>query len=191
MTGHLVLVVGPSGSGKDTLLAAAALSLRDDPRFRFVRRVITRAPGIEDNEAIGEATFAARQAAGDFALSWEAHGLRYAIPADIVSDLQAGSVIVANVSRAVVAEAAERFPVTVLLITAPDTLRAERLAQRGREGAAAVLDRLSRIVPPLPSHINTRTIINDGTIEEGAQALRICLARCAEDCRKVAEQQRL
>jgi ribose 1,5-bisphosphokinase len=191
MTGHLVLVVGPSGSGKDTLLAAAARSLRDDPRFRFVRRVITRAPGIEDNEAIGEAAFVAREAAGDFALSWEAHGLRYGIPADIVSDLQAGSVIVANVSRAVVAEAAERFPVTVLLITAPDTLRAERLAQRGREGAAAVLDRLSRIVPPLPSHINTRTIINDGTIEEGAQALRVCLARCAEDCRKVPEQQRL
>jgi ribose 1,5-bisphosphokinase PhnN len=60
MTGHLMLVVGPSGSGKDTLLAAAALSLRNDPRFRFVRRVITRAPGIEGNEAIGEAAFARR-----------------------------------------------------------------------------------------------------------------------------------
>ena len=190
MTGHLMLVVGPSGSGKDTLLAAAALSLRNDPRFRFVRRVITRAPGIEGNEAIGEAAFAAREAAGDFALSWGAHGLRYGIPADIVSDLQAGLVVVANVSRGVVPEAAERFPVTVLLITAPDPLRAERLAQRGREDTAAVFDRLSRTVSPLPIHIDTRTIINDGPIEEGAEALRACLARCADACRKVPERQR-
>jgi ribose 1,5-bisphosphokinase len=191
MSGHLVLVVGPSGSGKDTLLAAAAHNLSGDPRFRFVRRVITRVSGIEDNEAIGEAAFAARKAAGDFALSWEAHGLHYGIPADIVSDLRAGSIIVANVSRAVVAEAAERFPVTVLLITAPAALRAERLARRGREGAAAVLDRLGRIVPPLPAHIEMRTIINDGTIEEGAEALRGCLARCADACRKIPEPQRL
>jgi ribose 1,5-bisphosphokinase len=191
MTGHLMLVVGPSGSGKDTLLAAAALSLRNDPRFRFVRRVITRAPGIEGNEAIGEAAFAAREAAGDFALSWGAHGLRYGIPADIVSDLRAGSIVVANVSRAVVTEAAERFPVTILMITAPDTLRAERLARRGREGTAAVLERLARIVPPVAAHINMRMIVNDGTIEEGAEALRTCLARCADACLKIREPQRM
>ena len=78
----LVLVVGPSGAGKDTLLAAARRALSDDPRFHFVRRVITRAAeaGGEAHEAVTEAEFAAR----DFALLWQAHGLRYGIPVDAV-----------------------------------------------------------------------------------------------------------
>ena len=102
-----VLVVGPSGAGKDTLLDAARGALAGDPRFRFVRRVITRPadPGGEDHEPVTEADFATR----DFALQWQAHGLRYGIPADIAVDLAAGLVVVANVSRAIIAEPPTAF----------------------------------------------------------------------------------
>lgn len=93
----LVLVVGPSGAGNDTVLGLAERVLRNDKRFRFVRRVITRPAGAdgEDHEAVSEAQFAGRS----FALQWRAHGLSYGIPTDIANDLAAGTVVVANVSR--------------------------------------------------------------------------------------------
>ena len=109
-TGVLVLVVGPSGAGKDTLLDAARERLADDQRFRFVRRVITRPAeaGGETHEAVSRAEFTARR----FALSWQAHGLSYGIPLDIAGDITAGRIVVANVSRGVIVEAAHSFPGT-------------------------------------------------------------------------------
>ena len=59
--GCLVLVVGPSGAGKDTLLRRAAAALRDEGRYCFVRRYITRPAGDphEDHVALTEEEFAA------------------------------------------------------------------------------------------------------------------------------------
>jgi ribose 1,5-bisphosphokinase len=164
----LILVVGPSGAGKDTLLNAARATLAHDPRFRFVRRVITRPAdaGGEAHEAVAEAEFARRR----FALSWEAHGLCYGIPADIEADLEAGRVVVANVSRGVIAKAARRYPVRVIQITAPPDVLAARLSSRGRESAADIAARLSRAVA-LPSEVETETLVNDSTPEAGVVRL--------------------
>jgi phosphonate metabolism protein PhnN/1,5-bisphosphokinase (PRPP-forming) len=170
----LVLVVGPSGAGKDTLLDAARRTLAGDPRFRFVRRVITRPAeaGGEAHEAVTAAEFAAR----DFALAWEAHGLRYGISADIVVDLDAGRVVVANVSRGVIAEAVERFSVRVIEITAPPQVLAARLARRGRESAADVAVRLARSVA-VPDGIPAETVMNDATVDAGVTRFLAALSR--------------
>ena len=155
----LVLVVGPSGAGKDTLLAGARRAL---PAARFVRRVITRpaAAGGEDHDAVTDAEFSQRA----FALQWEAHGLRYGIPADIVDDLAAGRLVIANVSRGVIAEAVARFGARVVEVTAPPEVLAARLAARGRETAADVAARLARSVPLAEGAIQ---VMNDGSVEEG------------------------
>jgi phosphonate metabolism protein PhnN/1,5-bisphosphokinase (PRPP-forming) len=177
----LVLVVGPSGAGKDTLLDAARRTLAGDARFRFARRVITRPAeaGGEAHEAVTDAEFATR----DFALSWQAHGLRYGIPADIAEDLEAGRVVVANVSRGVIAKAAERFGVRVIEITAPPEVLAARLATRGRESAADVAARLARTVA-LPDGVPVETVMNDATVEAGAARFLAALNRVAEAARR-------
>ena len=177
----LVLVVGPSGAGKDTLLDAARAALADDPRFRFVRRVITRPAdaGGEAHEAVTEAAFSMRA----FALAWQAHGLRYGIPDDIVADLAAGRVVVANVSRSVIAEAAARFPVLVIEITAPPAVLATRLAMRGRESAADVTARLARTVA-FADGMPIETVMNDATVEAGTARFLAVLNRAAEAARR-------
>ncbi len=180
LPGLLVLVVGPSGAGKDTLLHAAHLALSADARFRFVRRVITRpaATGGEQHEPVTDAEFVARR----FALSWQAHGLRYGIPADIEHDLAAGCIVVANVSRTVIAEAAQRYRLHVVDITAPPELLATRLAERGREAASDVATRLARSVA-FPSGIARETVTNDTTIAQGAARLVAVLSRLEEAAR--------
>jgi ribose 1,5-bisphosphokinase len=177
----LVLVVGPSGAGKDTLLNAARRALAGDARFRFVRRVITRPadPAGEDHEPVTEAEFGAR----DFALQWQAHGLRYGIPVDIAADVASGVVVAANVSRAVIAEAAARFPVRVIEVTAPPQVLAERLAMRGRETASDIAARLTRTVS-LPENVAVETVLNDTTPEIGAERFLAALSRAASGARQ-------
>jgi ribose 1,5-bisphosphokinase len=177
----LILVVGPSGAGKDTLLDRARGALGGDARFRFVRREITRpvAAGGEAHIAVDSFSFAARRDGGRYALHWEAHGLGYGIPADIAEDVAAGRIVIANVSRAVIAEAARRFRVRVLEITAPAAVLAERLRERGRETEADIAMRLARSVA-LPDGVQSATISNDGTPEEGATRLIAALRAIAE-----------
>jgi phosphonate metabolism protein PhnN/1,5-bisphosphokinase (PRPP-forming) len=177
----LVLVVGPSGAGKDTLLDAARVTLRDDTRFRFVRRVITRPvdAGGEAHEAVTPADFAMRR----FALRWHAHGIDYGIPEDIVADLRDGRIVVASVSRGVIAEAASRYDVRMIVVTAPAGILAARLMARGREDAADIGRRLARDVP-LPAGVATETVMNDATVEEGVARFVAALNRAAESARQ-------
>ncbi len=169
----LILVVGPSGAGKDTLLNGARDALNEEAgAVRFVRRVITRPGdlGEEAHESVTEQEFHLRQEAGTFALSWRAHGLHYGIPADITLDLAKGRVVVANVSRAVVAEAASRFPVAVIEVSAPPALLRRRLAARGREDGEDVARRMSRAIE-LPLPVERMQVLNDGTPEQGTRKL--------------------
>jgi len=181
----LVAVVGPSGAGKDTLMGLARARLAADPRFRFVQRAITRPAeaGGEAHRALDVAGFEAEREAGGFALWWRAHGLFYGIPRDIEDDLAARRVVVANLSRGVLADAAARYRLRVLQVTAPAALLAARLAARGREAAGDIAARLAREAA-LPPGLDIATVMNDATPEEGAARVVETLSRAAEDARR-------
>ncbi|HBK08738.1 MAG TPA: phosphonate metabolism protein/1,5-bisphosphokinase (PRPP-forming) PhnN [Acetobacteraceae bacterium] len=174
----LVLVVGPSGAGKDTVLGLARSALAGDARFRFVRRVITRPAnaGGEDHEAVSEDTFARRS----FALRWQAHGLSYGIPLDVADDLDRGVVVVANVSRGTIAFAAERFPVRVIEVTAPPSVLAARLASRGRETSDDIARRLARDVQ-IPAHVPLERVVNDRSAADAARDFVAALLKYHRD----------
>jgi ribose 1,5-bisphosphokinase len=167
----LVLVVGPSGAGKDSLLDAAREVFRDHPRVSFARRVITRPadPHGENHEPVSEVEFATR----DFALSWSAHGLHYGIPAEAVA---AAPVVIANVSRGVIAEAAQRYDARVIEVTAPADVLAARLSARGRENTDDMARRLTR-TSTIPEGVTVETVRNDESLAEGAARFIAALRR--------------
>ncbi len=166
----LILVVGPSGAGKDALMDGARRQLAAGGRFHFARRVVTRAAsaGGEAYDGVSPEQFARIAASGGFLLSWAAHGLEYGIPRAVESLRRDGVAVVANVSRGVVDTARrDLVPVGVVVVTAPPALLAARLDRRGRETAADIQGRLHRPAPPLPAGEGVCTVANDSTVEAG------------------------
>ena len=170
--GTFFLVVGPSGAGKDSLIDGARALLEPTGRYVFARRVVTRPAGSpgEDHEAATDEAFDAREAKGDFLITWGAHGLRYGLPAELKRLVEAGLNVIANGSRATIAALAARLPRFVVVeVTAPPEVLAARIAGRGRESGEAIEKRLSRTVEPRPEGIRATTICNDQSVEIGVE----------------------
>lgn len=144
--GRLIYLMGPSGSGKDSLIDAARPDL-EACGVRVVRRVITRSA-----EAVGEAAhsvspaqFQVLLANSAFVLHWQANGLHYGIPAQIDDWLGQGHSVVVNGSRANLPQAKNRYPdLLPILLTVDTQILRQRLHARGREGAEEIERRLER-----------------------------------------------
>ncbi len=163
------MVVGPSGAGKDSILRYAMAHFAGDARFVFPRRCITRVvdAAAEDHESVDEQTFDELVVKRAFAMMWEAHGHKYGVRSEIDTELERGQTVAVNVSRTIIAEAAERYQNAVVVeIIADPAVRAARLTARGREAVEDVQLRTRRevVTPahPLPHH----TIRNDGKISD-------------------------
>ena len=157
--GRLVLVVGPSGAGKDTLIAGARTACRDDATVVFPRRVVTRpASTFEDNDVMSKSAFEQAAVRGAFAFWWSAHGHHYGIPLAIDFDIETGRTVVCNVSRTVVRAIRWRYAhVVAVLVTAPKDVLAKRLAARDRASDGGIDERLHRAdIEQLPARCDHR-----------------------------------
>jgi ribose 1,5-bisphosphokinase len=168
--GRLVLVVGPSGAGKDTLLGLAKAACVDDANIIFARRIITReASASEDNDQVSFDAFRQGLAQGAYAMHWEAHGHGYALPRAIDADIRAGRTVIGNVSRTVIAAMRRSYGhVVVVSITAPSEVLAQRIAARARGSDGNIAERLGRTVDELAA-IPDATIMNVGSADYHAR----------------------
>lgn len=177
--GRLVYVMGPSGAGKDTLLAYARARV-DPQRVVFAHRYITRLadPATENHVVLSLAEFLSRRAAGFFALAWESHGFMYAIGTEIDLWLDHGLIVVTSGARGAWPAALRRYPdATGIVIDAPVDVRAQRLASRGREDAQAIRTRLQREII-MPTSDRVHRLDNNGPVAIAGDAL----VRLLEDC---------
>lgn len=180
--GRLVYVIGPSGAGKDSIIAYARDRLGAAGEGHvFARRHITRPAesGGEDHIPIAQEDFEREQAAGRFALAWRGNGLGYGIGAEVDLWLRSGRHVVLNGSRAYLAEASELYPtlLPVLIRIDPGVLR-QRLSARGRETPDQIEARIRRAMElEAVDHPALAVIANNGPLAEAGEAFVTLLRR--------------
>lgn len=181
--GTMIVIVGPSGAGKDTLMDYAAAQLSGRPGFHFTRRVITRSgdAGGENHDAVSMNEFNRLENEGAFAVSWQAHGLKYGIPAAVHRHLDAGEVVIANGSRSALPHFGTAFSrlKVVNIVARPDVL-ARRLEQRGRESQDDILRRLERSSLTVVGDFDVTTVDNSGAIEDAGKTIMQVLEQSAD-----------
>jgi ribose 1,5-bisphosphokinase len=171
---RLIYIMGPSGSGKDSLMAEARLRLPAEAPVVFAHRYITRPAdaGGENHVALSRAEFQLRLSRGLFVLSWQSHGFAYGIGREIDIWMQAGLSVVVNGSRGALSVVLKAYPglLPVLVEVSVETLR-ERLAVRGREDAGEIEARLAQASMAVTETPGLVRFDNSGPLAERGQAL--------------------
>lgn len=144
---RLIYVMGPSGAGKDSVLARWLERLGPAAGVHLARRVITRpaqATG-EQHEPVERDTWEALRRDGHLVLHWQANGLSYGVRHEALAPLVRGEWVVVNGSRALWPQLRARAPhVHGVMITASRATREQRLQARSRESAHEIDARLQR-----------------------------------------------
>jgi len=145
--GTLFLVVGSSGSGKDSLIHGLLNKYPSNLRqLHIVKRYITRPPSeTEQNYSVTVNEFKNLESQKKFALKWHIYGLDYGVPIEIDSWLKEGHPVIVNVSRTIAKEARDKYKnIKIIFIEVPFEITLQRVQERGRESGDLLDERIER-----------------------------------------------
>ena len=171
---RLIYIMGPSGCGKDSLMAEARLRLPIEAPVVFAHRYITRPSdmGGENHVTLSRAEFQLRLTRGLFALTWESHGFAYGIGREIDIWMEAGLSVVMNGSREALSRAVMAYPELLpVLVEVPEEVLRQRLGARGREDAGEIKARLVRARMAVTETSGLMRFDNSGPLAERGHAL--------------------
>lgn len=180
--GRLIYLMGPSGAGKDSVLRYARARLDARCALAVAHRYITRPPDArhENFISLSDAEFDLRLGKRLFLFDWKAHGLRYAVGAEVDLWRAAGLTVVVSGSREHFVRALQGFPgVLPILIDASPETRRQRLLARNREPAGDIGERLERAAALRIDHPALVTIDNSGALEVAGDRFLTVLTEAA------------
>lgn len=153
------------------LLAAAREAFKEEPRFVFAEPVIAGGPGGHHGNSLSAREFAAWERGGRFALTWLNCGTSYGLKREVVSQVNAGSVVIADLLPVSLAEARREFQsrLAVIAVTAPRQARAARLARSLPDRAATQPRRFRRIDFAAMPGLDFIVVDGDRGLEEALQ----------------------
>lgn len=134
--GQLFLIVGNSGSGKDSLLKEVLKRWPASARpLRIPQRYITRpAHGSEPFISVTPEEFADLNRRGKFCLTWHVYDTDYGVPKMIFNWLDQGVSVIVNVSRKIIPQARQLIPdLKVIFVSVPLDVTLQRIIDRNRE----------------------------------------------------------
>lgn len=140
MNTKIVLIVGPSGVGKDTLIKGAKKQLKNE--IKFVRRYITRKPDkSEKNYFLDDYAFEILKHNSFFASTWSAHENYYGIAKNSIKN----GLNIISISRSKIKDFEKQYDdVYTINITVPKDELRNRLLFRKRESLEEIEKRLNR-----------------------------------------------
>jgi ribose 1,5-bisphosphokinase len=135
-SGQLFLIVGNSGSGKDSLLQEVFQRWPASAKpLRIAQRYITRpAHKSEPYISVTSEAFQDLKRQGKFWLAWHVYDTDYGVPVAMNKWLQQGDAVIVNVSRKIIPQARRRIPdLKVIFVSVPLEVTLQRIKARQRE----------------------------------------------------------
>lgn len=171
----LIYFMGPSGSGKDSVMSWLLAHAPEGVSLRYARRVVTREqedPNSVDI-AVSKQVFNNYLDKQQLAMNWSANGLNYGIKRNELTALRDDEYLLINGSRAYYATAKFLFPdLFAVHITAQLETLKTRLQQRNRESEDSIAKRLYRATQIQPGgQLDGLELSNDGEVEQCAQKI--------------------
>lgn len=165
MKTKIILIVGASGVGKDSLIKEAKKDLKKE--FNFVKRYITRKPDKnEKNYFLENCAFELLKDNDYFISSWEAHENFYGISKNSIKN----RLNIISISRSKISDFEKNFKnVYVINITLNKEELKNRLIKRGRETLEEIQKRLDRSYDKIEAK-NLINFENDKSFQESKEA---------------------
>lgn len=175
--GNLIVISGPSGSGKDSVLAVVRKEVRD---LEYSVSSTTRSPREGEVDGVHyffltREEFLARKEAGEFLETAEFCGNLYGTPRSFVEEkLDLGEDVIMDIEIIGADQVRSAMPDAVAIFLMPPSLAEleARLGKRGADSPEATRRRLRKAAEEIPAVLRYDYVVLNYDLEQAAEEIR-------------------